>query len=588
MKEPKRIIRIQLVTREQKSQPNSARPLQELLNKFLEKMNLTAEYCPRVYSLRGLNFRLHVKNDNPAYRPDMVLVNLDTLVNDGDISINDVKKDYKKIVFAGLSSSKTKQSVINMGYDGYLPTLFNQMNLKELFKDKSKIDLTKLPVVDELEKDDHRPNRTPASSSAVHSDNRSDKKRNWNNNNSKHGKFNRNNHKDEHKSDSTDHNLDRKSQDNDHSSDWTEVKRETPDHKSEESIKHESTDSKSEQSASKKESADFDSEKSSSDTTHKPEKKSELSVTDTADTDKQTEENSNIEVNKDYSEGSGNKTSDKPTDKDQTDTKSEESEQKTGFAVKVEANGEQKLDKDDHAKDESDDKSEDIDAKSDDSDNNPDKGTTDTKQKPELKSENKDDDASLEDDFENINFDDVSGDGIELNIPDHQSEKKDAGKDNSDNESGKSDEKDKHETGDHQVKPFNVLADLKKDKDNTDFKSGNADHDGKFTDKKSGKDSALEGLSKIMNGGKKPKDDDFVVTGSGNDTPLAPDQGAGDTDIKKKKKDWTLDRPIHDSNSGILGDDNDDGDLDQLQKILNHEVIMNDSSDVDEEEKDND
>lgn len=581
MKEPKRIIRIQLVTREQKSQPNSARPLQELLNKFLEKMNLTAEYCPRVYSVRGLNFKLHTKMDKSDNQPDMVLVNLDTLVNDGDISIKAVKQDYPKMLFTGLSSTKTKQSVMNMGYDGYLPMLFNQMNLKELFKDKSKIDLDKLPVVDELEKDDHRPNRT-SSTSAVHSDNGSDH-RHWNNN-GKHGKFNRNNRKNDHKFESSVHDSDYKSQDKTTSSDWTEVKRETSDHKSEESVQSKSTDVKLEQIESKKESADSDSVKASLDTTHKLENKPESSVTDT---DKQAEENSNTEVNKDYSEGSGNKTSDKSINKDQTDVKSEESEQKTGFAVKVDANGEQKLDKNNHANTESDDKSEDTDVKSDDSDNNSDKGATDTKQKSELKSEKKDDDASLEDDFENINFDDVSGDGIELNIPDHQSEEKDAGKDNSDNESGKSGEKDKHETDDHQVKPFNVLADLKKGKDNTDSKSGNADHDGKFTDKKSEKDSALEGLSKIMNGGKKPKDDDFVVTGSGNDTPLAPDQGAGDTDNKKKKKDWTLDRPIHDSNSGILGDDNDDGDLDQLQKILNHEVIMDDSSDADEEEKEN-
>ena len=585
MKEPKRIIRIQLVTREQKSQPNSARPLQELLNKFLEKMNLTAEYCPRVYSVRGLNFKLHTKMDKSDNQPDMVLVNLDTLVNDGDISIKAVKQDYPKMLFTGLSSVKTKQSVMNMGYDGYLPMLFNQMNLKELFKDESKIDLDKLPVVDELEKDDHRPNRTP-STSTVHSDNGSDH-RHWNNN-GKHGKFNRNNRKDDHKSESSVHGSDHKSQDKITSSDWTEVKHETSDHKSEESAQSKFTDVKSEQIESKKKSADFDSVKASSDTTHKPENKPELGATDTANTDKQAEENSNTKANKDYSEGSGNKVSDKPTDKDQTDVKSEESEQKTGFAVKVEANGEQKLDKDNHAKDESDDKSENTDVKSDDSDNNSDKSTTDTKQKPELKSEKKDDDTSLEDDFENINFDDVSDDGIELNIPDHQPEEKDAGKDNSDYESGKSDEKDKHETDDHQVKPFNVLADLKKDKDNTDFKSGNANHDGKFTDKKSGKDSALEGLSKIMNGGKKPKDDDFVVTGSGNDTPLAPDQGAGDADAKKKKKDWTLDRPIHDSKSSILGDDNDDGDLDQLQKILNHEVVMDDSSNADDQNQEND
>lgn len=585
MKEPKRIIRIQLVTREQKSQPNSARPLQELLNKFLEKMNLTAEYCPRVYSVRGLNFKLHTKMDQPDNQPDMVLVNLDTLVNDGDISIKAVKQDYPKMLFTGLSSAKTKQSVMNMGYDGYLPTLFNQMNLKELFKDESKINLDKLPVVDELEKDDHRPNRLP-STSTVHSDNGSDHRR-WNNN-GKHGKFNRNNRKDDHKSDSSAHDSDYKLQDKATSSDWTKVKRETSDHKSEESTQSKFTDVKSEQIGPKKKSADFDSEKLSPDTTHKPENKPESSVTDTADTDKQAEESSNTETNKDYLEGSGNKTSDEPTDKDQTDTKSEESEQKTGFAVKVEANGEQKLDKDDHAKDESDDKSEDTDAKSDDSDNNSDKSTTDTKQKSELKSEKKDDDTSLEDDFENINFDDVSGDGIELNIPDDQSEEKDAGKDNSDDESGKSDEEDKHEADDHQVKPFNVLADLKKDKDNTDFKSGNVGHDGKFPDKKSGKDSALEGLSKIMNGGKKPKDDDFVVTSSDNDTPLAPDQGAGDTDTKKKKKDWTLDRPIHDNKSSILGDDNDDGDLDQLQKILNHEVIMDDSSDADGQNQEND
>lgn len=579
MKEPKRIIRIQLVTREQKSQPNSARPLQELLNKFLEKMNLTAEYCPRVYSVRGLNFKLHTKMDKSDNQPDMVLVNLDTLVNDGDISIKAVKQDYPKMLFTGLSSTKTKQSVMNMGYDGYLPTLFNQMNLKELLKDESKINLDKLPVVDELEKDDHRPNRTP-STSAVHSDNGSDH-RHWNNN-GKHGKFNRNNRKDDHKFESSVHNSDHKSQDKTTSSDWTEVKHEASDHKSEESVQSKFTDVKSGQIEPKKKSADFDSVKASSDTTHKPENKSELSVTDSADTDKQAEENGNTEVNKDYSEGSGNKTGDKPIDKDQTDAKSEESEQKTGFVVKVEANGEQKLDKDDHANTESDHKSENTDAKSDDSDNNSDKGTTDTKQKTELKSEKKDDDASLEDDFENINFDDVSDDGIELNIPDHQSEEKDAGKNNSDNESDKSDEKDKNETDDHQVKPFNVLVDLKKGEDNTDSKSGNTDHDGKFTDKKSGKDSALEGLSKIMNGGKKPKDDDFVVTGSGNDTPLAPDQGAGDTDTKKKKKDWTLDRPIHDSKSNILGDDNDDGDLDQLQKILNHEVVMDDSSDADQ------
>lgn len=574
MKEPKRIIRIQLVTREQKSQPNSARPLQELLNKFLEKMNLTAEYCPRVYSVRGLNFKLHTKMDKSDNQPDMVLVNLDTLVNDGDISIKAVKQDYPKMLFTGLSSAKTKQSVMNMGYDGYLPTLFNQMNLKELFKDESKINLDKLPVVDELEKDDYRPNRLP-STTAVHSDNGSDH-RHWNNN-GKHGKFNRNNRKDDHKPDSSVHDSDHKSQDKTTSADWTEVKRETSDHKSEESVQSKFTDIKSEQIESKKKSADYDSEKLSPDATHKPENKPESSVTDNADTDKQLKEKANVDENKSKLEGSGNKISDKPIDKDQTDTKSEKSEQKTGFAVKVEANGEQKLDKDDHAKDES-----------DDSDNNSDKSTIDTKQKSELKSEKKDDDTSLEDDFESINFDDVSGDGIELNIPDHQSEEKDAGKDNSDNESGKSDEKDKHETDDHQGKPFNVLADLKKGEDNTDSKSGNTDHDGKFTDKKSGKDSALEGLSKIMNGGKKPKDDDFVVTGSGNDTPLAPDQGAGDTDTKKKKKDWTLDRPIHDNKSSILGDDNDDGDLDQLQKILNHEVIMDDSSDADDQNQEND
>ena len=552
MKEPKRIIRIQLVTREQKSQPNSARPLQELLNKFLEKMNLTAEYCPRVYSVRGLNFKLHTKMDKSDNQPDMVLVNLDTLVNDGDISIKAIKQDYPKMLFTGLSSAKTKQSVMNMGYDGYLPTLFNQMNLKELFKDKSKIDLDKLPVVDELEKDDHCPNRT-SSTSTVHSDNRSDH-RHWNNN-GKRSKFNRNNHKN--------------------------------DHKLEESVQSKFADVKSEQIESKKESADSNSVKTSLDTTHTLENKPESSVTDTANTDKQAEENSNTEVNKDYSEGSGNKTSDKPTDKDQTDAKSEESEQKIGFAVKVEANGEQKLDKDDHVKDESDDKSEDTDAKSDDSDNNSDKSTTDTKQKSELKPEKKDDDASLEDDFENINFDDVSGDGIELNIPVHQSEERDAGKNNSDNESGKSDEKDKRETDDHQVKPFNVLADLRKDKDNTDSKSENADHDGKFTDKKSEKDSALEGLSKIMNG-RKPKNNDPVINTSNGDEPKAPDQGAGDTDTKNKKKDWTLDRPIHDGNSGILGDDNDDGDLDQLQKILNHEVVMDDSSDADDQNQEND
>lgn len=586
MKEPKRIIRIQLVTREQKSQPNSARPLQELLDKFLEKMNLAAEYCPRVYSVRGLNFKLHTKMDKPDNQPDMVLVNLDTLVNDGDISIKTVKQDYPKMLFTGLSSTKTKQSVMNMGYDGYLPTLFNQMNLKELFKDKSKIDLDKLPVVDELEKDDHRPNRTP-STSAVHSDNGSDH-RHWNNN-GKHGKFNRNNRKDDHKFESSVHDSDHKSQDKTTSSDWAEVKHETSDYKTEESAQSKPTDVKSEQIESKKKSADSDSVKASLDTTHKPEKKSELSVTDIANTDKQAEENSNTEVNKDYSEGSGNKTSDKPINKDQTDAKSEESEQKTGFAVKVEANGEQKLDKDNHAKESTDYKSEDITTKHDDSDDKSGKSGVDKKQETDQKSEEKtSDDASLEDDFENINFDDVSGDGIELNIPDHQSEEKDAGKNNSDDESGKSDEKDKHETDDHQVKPFNVLADLKKGKDNTDSKSGNADHDGKFTDKKSEKDSALEGLSKIMNGGKKPKDDDFVVTGSGNDTPLAPDQGAGDTDNKKKKKDWTLDRPIHDSNSGILGDDNDDGDLDQLQKILNHEVVMDDSSDADGQNQEND
>lgn len=585
MKEPKRIIRIQLVTREQKSQPNSARPLQELLNKFLEKMNLAAEYCPRVYSVRGLNFKLHTKMDKPDNQPDMVLVSLDTLVNDGDISIKAVKQDYPKMLFTGLSSTKTKQSVMNMGYDGYLPTLFNQMNLKELFKDKSKIDLDKLPVVDELEKDDHRPNRTP-STSTVHSDNGSDH-RHWNNN-GKHGKFNRNNRKDNHKFESSVHDSDHKSQDKTTSSDWTEVKHETFDHKSEESVQSKFTDVKSEQIESKKESADSDSVKASLDTTHKLENKPESSVTDTANTDKQAEENSNTEVNKDYSEGSGNKTSDKPTDKDQTDAKSEESE-KNGFAVKVDANGEQKLDQDDYANIESDHKSEDTDAKSDDSDHESDKSDLDKTQETDQKSEDKkSDDASLEDDFENINFDDVSGDGIELNIPDHQSEEKDAGKDNSDNESDKSDEKDKHETDDHQAKPFNVLADLKKNKDDTGSKSENADHDGKFTDKKSEKDSALEGLSKIMNGGKKPKNDDFDMTGSGNDTPLAPDQGAGDTDTKRKKKDWTLDRPIHDSKSSILGDDNDDGDLDQLQKILNHEVVMDDSSNADDQNQEND
>lgn len=581
MKEPKRIIRIQLVTREQKSQPNSARPLQELLNKFLEKMNLVAEYCPRVYSVRGLNFRLHTKMDKPDNQPDMVLVNLDTLVNDGDISIKAVKQDYPKMLFTGLSSTKTKQSVMNMGYDGYLPTLFNQMNLKELFKDKSKIDLDKLPVVDELEKDDHRPNRTP-STSTVHSDNGSDH-RHWNNN-GKHGKFNRNNRKDNHKFESSVHDSDHKSQDKTTSSGWTEVKRETSDYKPEDSADSKSTELKSEQSHIETESTDHKSEEAHSDTTHKPENKPELKKNDVADTDKQSEKKAVKEANKDKSEGSNDQLSKAA----EPDLESDKESEKTGFAVKVDANGEQKLDKDDHANTESDHKSEDTDAKSDDSDNNPDKGATDTKQKSELKPEKKDDDTSLEDDFENINFDDVSGDSIELNIPDHQSEEKDADKDNSDNEPGKSDEKDKHETDDHQVKPFNVLADLKKGKDNTDFKSENADHDGKFTDKKSGKDSALEGLSKIMNGGKKPKDDDFVVTGSDNDTPLAPDQGVGDTDTKKKKKDWTLDRPIHDSKSGILGDDNDDGDLDQLQKILNHEVVMDDSSDTGDQNQEND
>lgn len=582
MEEPKRIIRIQLVTREQKSQPNSARPLQELLNKFLEKMNLTAEYCPRVYSVRGLNFQLHTKKDKPENQPDMVLVNLDTLVNDGDISIKAVKQDYPKMIFTGLSSTKTKQSVMNMGYDGYLPMLFNQMNLKELFKDKSKIDLDKLPVVDELEKDDHRPNRT-SSTSAVHSDNRSDHRR-WNNN-GKHGKFNHNNRKDDRKAESTDHQSSKKSHE-DHASDWTEVKRETSDYKPEDSADSKSTELKSEQSAVEAESTDHKSEEAHSDTTHKPENKSELKKNDTADTDKQSDEKAVKEADKGKSDGSDDQKSKTAESDSESDKKSE---QKTGFAVKVDANGEQKLNQDDYANIESDHKSEDTDAKPNDSDHESDKSDSDKKQETDQKSEEKkDDDASLEDDFENINFDDVSDDGIELNIPDSKSEENDAGKDNSDNESGKSDEKDKHETYDHQTKPFNVLADLKKDKDNTDSKSEKADHDGKFADKKSEKDSALEGLSKIMNGGKKPKDDDFVVTGSGNDTPLAPDQGAGDIDTKKKKKDWTLDRPIHNSNSGILGDDNDDGDLDQLQKILNHEVIMDDSSDTDGQNQEND
>ena len=120
-------IKVDVVTRDNQIQLNSDSPIKKLLDNFLGQFNLKAEYGPRVYSLRGLNFDLNTAK----FKPDLVIVNLDTLISDGDISAKEVKKTYKGIL-AGLSSLKQESEVLRLGYDQYLPALFNVADLKSV------------------------------------------------------------------------------------------------------------------------------------------------------------------------------------------------------------------------------------------------------------------------------------------------------------------------------------------------------------------------------------------------------------------------------------------------------------------------
>lgn len=107
-------------------------------------MQLEPVYGPQVYTLRGLNFKLHVTK----FQPNLIIVNVDQIVAGEDLPVEKLKQECKDTLIVGLSTMKSKNEVKKLGYDGYLHTIFNAQELQRVF-DENGVDIDKLPSADE-------------------------------------------------------------------------------------------------------------------------------------------------------------------------------------------------------------------------------------------------------------------------------------------------------------------------------------------------------------------------------------------------------------------------------------------------------
>lgn len=107
-------------------------------------MQLEPVYGPQVYTLRGLNFKLHVTK----FQPNLIIVNVDQIVTGEDLPVEKLKQECKDTLIVGLSTMKSKNEVKKLGYDGYLHTIFNAQELQRVF-DENGVDIDKLPSADE-------------------------------------------------------------------------------------------------------------------------------------------------------------------------------------------------------------------------------------------------------------------------------------------------------------------------------------------------------------------------------------------------------------------------------------------------------
>lgn len=135
-----RLIKINVVDRTNLN----VSPIKKLLSKFLSQMQLEPVYGPQVYTLRGLNFKLHVTK----FQPNLIIVNVDQIVAGEDLPVEKLKQECKDTLIVGLSTMKSKNEVKKLGYDGYLHTIFNAQELQRVF-DENGVDLDKLPSADE-------------------------------------------------------------------------------------------------------------------------------------------------------------------------------------------------------------------------------------------------------------------------------------------------------------------------------------------------------------------------------------------------------------------------------------------------------
>lgn len=119
-------------------------PIKKLLSKFLSRMQLEPVYGPQVYTLRGLNFKLHVTK----FQPNLIIVNVDQIVAGEDLPVEKLKQECKDTLIVGLSTMKSKNEVKKLGYDGYLHTIFNAQELQRVF-DENGVDINELPSADE-------------------------------------------------------------------------------------------------------------------------------------------------------------------------------------------------------------------------------------------------------------------------------------------------------------------------------------------------------------------------------------------------------------------------------------------------------
>lgn len=135
-----RLIKINVVDRTNLN----VSPIKKLLSKFLSQMQLEPVYGPQVYTLRGLNFKLHVTK----FQPNLIIVNVDQIVAGEDLPVEKLKQECKDTLIVGLSTMKSKNEIKKLGYDGYLHTIFNAQELQRVF-DENGVDLDKLPSADE-------------------------------------------------------------------------------------------------------------------------------------------------------------------------------------------------------------------------------------------------------------------------------------------------------------------------------------------------------------------------------------------------------------------------------------------------------